>query len=156
MIAGGIATDSEDAVLIGNVRLKAGVFSHVLKEHSFKNENLYYRFVSDIDHGTHAVDVGGEPVSWADFLSPLAAQSDGASLQAEIPERDAQLADFIQDDLDACGVSPLDEQNVKLLNNVHPKEWIDPAGEGKYNLVVIGADSGGLVIRGNSPFMDGH
>ena len=145
MISGGIASDSEDAVRIGNVLLNAGVFSHVLKEHSFKNENLFYRFVSDMDHGKHAVDVEGEPVSWADFLSPLAAQSDGASLQAGIPERDAQLAEFKQDDLDACGVSPLDEQNVKLLDNVHPKEWIDPVGEGKYNLVVIGAGSGGLV-----------
>lgn len=145
MISGGIASDSEDAVRIGNVLLNAGVFSHVLKEHSFKNENLFYRFVSDMDHGKHAVDVEGEPISWADFLSPLAAQSDGASLQAGIPERDAQLAEFKQDDLDACGVSPLDEQNVKLLDNVHPKEWIDPVGEGKYNLVVIGAGSGGLV-----------
>ncbi|WP_163336086.1 mercuric reductase [Desulfopila sp. IMCC35008] len=43
------------------------------------------------------------------------------------------------------GVFPLDEHNVKLLNNVHPKEWTDPEPQDMYNLVVIGAGAGGLV-----------
>lgn len=40
---------------------------------------------------------------------------------------------------------PMDEQNVKLLDNVHPPEWIEPTHSGVYNLVVIGAGAGGLV-----------
>lgn len=40
---------------------------------------------------------------------------------------------------------PLDEHNVKLLDNVHPPEWIEPQFDGTYNLVVIGAGAGGLV-----------
>ncbi|NOX98143.1 MAG: FAD-containing oxidoreductase [Verrucomicrobia bacterium] len=145
MVAEGIATDAADAVRIGNVLLNAGVFSHVLKEHSFKNEKLFYRFASDAGHGEPAKDAEGEPVSWADFLSPLGFQSGKTSLQADIPDRDADLANFSQDELGACGVAPLDEHNVKLLDNVHPKEWIDPKGDNKYNLVVIGAGAGGLV-----------
>lgn len=43
------------------------------------------------------------------------------------------------------GVLPLDEHNLKLLDNVHPKEWVDPAPQDMYNLVVIGAGAGGLV-----------
>lgn len=34
---------------------------------------------------------------------------------------------------------------MALLDNVHPREWRDPEPEQRYNLVVIGAGSGGLV-----------
>lgn len=40
---------------------------------------------------------------------------------------------------------PMDHENVKLLDNVHPPEWIEPTFQGVYNLVVIGAGAGGLV-----------
>lgn len=40
---------------------------------------------------------------------------------------------------------PKDEENLKLLDNVHPREWIKPTFDGTYNLVVIGAGAGGLV-----------
>ncbi len=42
-------------------------------------------------------------------------------------------------------VTPRDEYNQKLLNNVHPEDWVNPTPEGRYNLVVIGAGAGGLV-----------
>ena len=47
----GVAADVEDALRIGNMLLTAGVFRHVLGEHSFKNEGLFYRFAADDDHG---------------------------------------------------------------------------------------------------------
>ncbi|MEK6195489.1 MAG: mercuric reductase, partial [Deltaproteobacteria bacterium] len=50
-----------------------------------------------------------------------------------------------QVDLEAIGVSPLDEHNAKLLDNVHPKKWLDPNPKSSYNMVVIGAGAGGLV-----------
>lgn len=40
---------------------------------------------------------------------------------------------------------PMDEENVRLLDNVHPPEWIESDFRGVYNLVVIGAGAGGLV-----------
>jgi pyruvate/2-oxoglutarate dehydrogenase complex dihydrolipoamide dehydrogenase (E3) component len=42
-------------------------------------------------------------------------------------------------------VVPLDENNRKLLNNVHPAGWINPEPASCYNLVVIGAGTAGLV-----------
>ncbi len=42
-------------------------------------------------------------------------------------------------------LSPLDEHNRKLLENVHPDDWINPRPAPRYNLVVIGGGTAGLV-----------
>ena len=42
-------------------------------------------------------------------------------------------------------VSPDDEYNRALLSNVHPPDWRNPEPAGRYNLVVIGAGTAGLV-----------
>jgi pyruvate/2-oxoglutarate dehydrogenase complex dihydrolipoamide dehydrogenase (E3) component len=40
---------------------------------------------------------------------------------------------------------PNDEHNRKLLDNVHPATWKNPDPAGRYNIVVIGAGTAGLV-----------
>lgn len=40
---------------------------------------------------------------------------------------------------------PDDAYNRKLLSQVHPDDWINPVPSGRYNLVVIGAGTAGLV-----------
>jgi pyruvate/2-oxoglutarate dehydrogenase complex dihydrolipoamide dehydrogenase (E3) component len=40
---------------------------------------------------------------------------------------------------------PADEYNRVLIENVHPPAWVDPEPAGKYNLVVVGAGTAGLV-----------
>lgn len=146
MVNEGIAGDEEDALRIGNMMLNAGVFHHVLDAHPFENKNLFYRFTVDEDHGTAARKPDGSAVSWADFVAPLSSEKDKPfSFQPAVPERDPDLADFAQVDLDACGIAPLDEHNLGLLDSVHPKQWLDPTPKPSYNLVVIGAGSGGLV-----------
>jgi len=40
---------------------------------------------------------------------------------------------------------PADEFNQELVGNVHPLDWINPQPSGRYNLVVIGAGTAGLV-----------
>lgn len=141
-----MAADDADAVRLGNMLLKAGLFHHVLKEHPFKNEGLFYRFAADEDHGAVATTAEGHPVRWADFLVPITGgDSDASSLQARIPERDPQLGHFAQVDLDAAGVSPLDRYNTALLDCVRPTRWLNPTPKSVYNLVVIGAGAGGLV-----------
>jgi pyruvate/2-oxoglutarate dehydrogenase complex dihydrolipoamide dehydrogenase (E3) component len=40
---------------------------------------------------------------------------------------------------------PFDQHNRKLAGNVHPPEWTNPTPSGRYNLVVIGAGTAGLV-----------
>src|SRR5688572_5318911 len=42
-------------------------------------------------------------------------------------------------------ISPLDEFNQQLLSQVHPADWVNPQPTGRYNLVVIGAGTAGLV-----------
>jgi len=42
-------------------------------------------------------------------------------------------------------ISPMDEHNRKLLSNVHPPDWVNPEPAGRYNLVVIGGGTAGLV-----------
>ncbi len=42
-------------------------------------------------------------------------------------------------------VLPDDEHNRKLVSNVHPSNWVNPEPDGRYNIVVIGAGTAGLV-----------
>jgi pyruvate/2-oxoglutarate dehydrogenase complex dihydrolipoamide dehydrogenase (E3) component len=42
-------------------------------------------------------------------------------------------------------VFPADEFNRALIENGHPQDWINPKPSGRYNLVVIGAGTAGLV-----------
>jgi pyruvate/2-oxoglutarate dehydrogenase complex dihydrolipoamide dehydrogenase (E3) component len=42
-------------------------------------------------------------------------------------------------------VTPWDAHNQELVSNVHPAEWINPTPDGRYNLVVVGAGTAGLV-----------
>jgi pyruvate/2-oxoglutarate dehydrogenase complex dihydrolipoamide dehydrogenase (E3) component len=48
--------------------------------------------------------------------------------------------------MDAYGqISPRDAHNLELLANVHPPDWKNPRPAPRYNLVVIGAGTAGLV-----------
>jgi len=42
-------------------------------------------------------------------------------------------------------LQPHDAHNQKLADNVHPSDWQNPEPDGRYNLVVIGAGTAGLV-----------
>lgn len=46
---------------------------------------------------------------------------------------------------DLIQLQPRDEHNQKLESNVHPSDWQNPTPDGRYNLVVIGAGTAGLV-----------
>ncbi len=43
-------------------------------------------------------------------------------------------------------LQPLDEYNKKLISYVHPPNWVNPTPQEKYDLVVIGAGTAGLVV----------
>ena len=53
----------------------------------------------------------------------------------------------------ALGLSPSDEHNLTLVDNVHPPNWQNPSPDGRYNLVVIGAGTAGLVAAGGAGAM---
>ena len=42
-------------------------------------------------------------------------------------------------------LQPFDKHNRELADNVHPSDWVNPTPNGRYNLVVIGAGTAGLV-----------
>lgn len=42
-------------------------------------------------------------------------------------------------------VDPMDQYNQLLVENVHPADWVNPGPAERYNLVVLGAGSAGLV-----------
>ncbi len=42
-------------------------------------------------------------------------------------------------------IEPNDPYNRDLLQNVHPADWVNPEPSGRYNLVVVGAGTAGLV-----------
>ena len=42
-------------------------------------------------------------------------------------------------------VQPWDAHNQKLAGNIHPADWRNPTPASRYNLVVIGAGTAGLV-----------
>jgi pyruvate/2-oxoglutarate dehydrogenase complex dihydrolipoamide dehydrogenase (E3) component len=42
-------------------------------------------------------------------------------------------------------LQPHDEHNRRLESHVHPPDWVNPSPSGRYNLVVIGAGTAGLV-----------
>src|SRR5688500_7560115 len=45
----------------------------------------------------------------------------------------------------AVAVAPPDEANIELVNRVHPPVWNNPQAASKYDLVVLGAGTAGLV-----------
>lgn len=42
-------------------------------------------------------------------------------------------------------LGPLDDHDLRLLANAHPPDWTNPEPRGRYNLVVLGAGTAGLV-----------
>lgn len=47
-------------------------------------------------------------------------------------------------------VHPMDKYNQKLVDNVHPPNWVNPKPVDCYDLVVIGAGTAGLVVAGGA------
>ena len=56
----------------------------------------------------------------------------------EDPIKEYRMSEFHQ-------LEPFDEHNRQLQANVHPADWQNPIPSGRYNLVVIGAGTAGLV-----------
>jgi pyruvate/2-oxoglutarate dehydrogenase complex dihydrolipoamide dehydrogenase (E3) component len=144
LVESGHARDLEQAEMIGNVLLNGDVFHHVLREHEFKNDHLFYRFTEDETHGRRAETSEGQPVSWEDFLGTSPGSERGSRLQPDLSDQDEGRSEMTR--ASAMEVDPLDAHNVELLDQVHPPAWVDPEPADRYNTVVVGAGTGGLVM----------
>jgi pyruvate/2-oxoglutarate dehydrogenase complex dihydrolipoamide dehydrogenase (E3) component len=47
--------------------------------------------------------------------------------------------------MNAPTMSPMDTWNTALLEHVHPAEWTNPRPEGRYNIVILGGGTAGLI-----------
>jgi pyruvate/2-oxoglutarate dehydrogenase complex dihydrolipoamide dehydrogenase (E3) component len=54
---------------------------------------------------------------------------------------------------DAAPVLPMDDANQRLIDHVHPPNWSNPAPSDRYDLVVIGAGTAGLVVAAGAAGM---
>lgn len=141
LVTSGTAQTRQDAINLGLLLQDAGIIEHCLRDHDFKDEELFYKFIPDSERGGRPRRQQGNLLSWADLISsPMKAGSD---LQPNLPQNsfdDQAPAQHVE-----SSFWPLDSHNVRLLDNVHPPEWIPPQFDGIYNLLVIGAGSGGLI-----------
>eukprot|EP01128_Nolandella_sp_AFSM9_P011751 TRINITY_DN867_c0_g2_i2.p1 TRINITY_DN867_c0_g2~~TRINITY_DN867_c0_g2_i2.p1 ORF type:complete len:839 (-),score=196.78 TRINITY_DN867_c0_g2_i2:160-2388(-) len=142
----GEATDRTHATEIGAELHLNSLLHHVTRDHTFKDESLYYRFLVDCDEKA----VTGSDSSWSEYASGSAMNSLGTSLPESESRGKLQPAMKVQGndiapELKQFELSPLDKWNLQLLDNVHPPDWKEPTPQDTYNLVVIGAGSGGLV-----------
>ena len=65
-----------------------------------------------------------------------------------IEGRKALIDSIAHDDVQAKrppDVPPMDDHNRALVDHVHPRDYVNPTPDGRYNLVVIGAGAAGLV-----------
>jgi len=143
------AATREDAVALGQMLVDNNIIAHVTKDHGFKDGTFFYRFK---DHDKKKKRVGDDEVklevsSWIDLM-PGSPGKD--NLLPDIPFGfvDESMEDIKY--LEKLEVAPLDEHNLKLLDNVHPPSWKDPLSDGTYNMVAIGAGAGGLVTAAGS------
>jgi pyruvate/2-oxoglutarate dehydrogenase complex dihydrolipoamide dehydrogenase (E3) component len=55
------------------------------------------------------------------------------------------VPEILEPTSEATIVEPWDVHNQALVGNVHPPDWVNPEPAGRYNLVVIGAGTAGLI-----------
>ena len=67
---------------------------------------------------------------------------DAATLPVETGSSTMTVDDRV---LEALDLAPADEHNRRLVEHVHPPKWTNPTPDGRYNLVVVGAGTAGLV-----------
>ena len=70
---------------------------------------------------------------------PLKSRSSGAATQA----KDDRAMNSVLDKFPQ--IQPFDEHNQALIAKVHPTDWTNPEPTGRYNMVVIGGGTAGLV-----------
>ena len=143
LVSSAAARDRDQAVMIGKVLVGAGYIHHVTRDHDFKDQELFYRFAADEDHGRRASFEDAREVSWSEFLGPAHSSSRKESRLPALSEYDEHPIDLAIED--TKGIEPADEHNAELLDQVHPRDWVNPEPEPRYNMVVIGGGTGGLV-----------
>ncbi|MBP0031150.1 mercuric reductase [Roseofilum sp. Guam] len=56
--------------------------------------------------------------------------------------------------MSSLNLSPIDQYNQQLIDQVHPQDWLNPTPAEQYDLVVIGAGTAGLVVAAGAAGLD--
>ncbi|GAB5357456.1 hypothetical protein AAMO2058_000376200 [Amorphochlora amoebiformis] len=164
LINEGLVETVKDGESLGEALIKAGEIVHVTKEHGLKNKGYFYYFAQDAPFhgGVTQRSSSSPPQSWTHLFHGLGKpqtrtdstyQPQIISALANGDLNSTAIDDLLNRELKQSGstlkklnISPLDKHNSTLLENVHPLSWKDPMPpKGKYNLVVLGGGTGGLV-----------
>ncbi len=111
------------------------------------------RSIADVAAGNVEKGIAGQIFFWvgliatilvAGFVTRLAKKS------LKVAETAGTAREHIAETTEPADTRPVrilpeDEHNKELLANVHPPDWINPEPAERYNLVVIGAGTAGLV-----------
>lgn len=114
------------------------------KDHSFKDEQLFYRFTVDDARAST------EHRRWSELIAPVFGDGDtdaaGFNPGPARLQRGNPLSDSVLNVIQSLHVTPLDAHNLKLLSNVHPPAWTSatPAPRCTY------------IAKGAPPFMRIH
>lgn len=148
LVEKGYAESRREAVAVGNVLLMQNYLHHVLRDHDFKDENLFYRFLADEPENA-IVRAGGELTSWSTYMPGAEANQGTVAVAASL---EGTLLPYLKSlDVDMTSrlrdihLSPMDAHNTTLLDHVHPAGWVNPDPEGVFNMLVVGAGAAGLV-----------
>eukprot|EP00484_Ammonia_sp_Unknown_P030185 CAMPEP_0197030630 /NCGR_PEP_ID=MMETSP1384-20130603/9829_1 /TAXON_ID=29189 /ORGANISM="Ammonia sp." /LENGTH=679 /DNA_ID=CAMNT_0042460017 /DNA_START=57 /DNA_END=2096 /DNA_ORIENTATION=- len=164
MVDSKLCESREEAVHLGQMLMAANVIRHVTSDHDFKDEKKFYMFTSDEpSHGQKAKnEETNEDWSWSDFIPGRFKKDDDENkynLQPTIEELNTEVTAAVDADelapKETFGISPLDEYNQLLLDNVHPVKWVPPKPQAKYNMVAIGAGAAGLVTAAGTAGLGG-
>ncbi len=115
--------------------------------------------VTELASGAPAGGAAKQALTWLGFAATVAVTIviarvarralDAATARrggvAAAGERPAAPAPAPPRDANAPLILPDDEHNRQLLSQVHPPGWTNPTPAGRYNLVVVGAGTAGLV-----------
>ena len=156
LIQSGSAASRQDAVELGKALQEMGIFEHVLRDHGFEDEYLFYRILGENERGAYAIDEKtGQKIKWSNFIGGIGVSDDNHSpWQPNFPRTD--FASLNPKDVHAAShVWPMDSHNTTLLDNVHPPDWNDPKanqsdGSSTYDMVAIGAGVGGLITAASA------
>ena len=94
------------------------------------------------DHRHHALVATVAPERGSAAAGPPAPRFDRGGRVTSHP-----IAQFVAGRAGGAGNVPDDDANRELALNVRPPDWVNPTPSGRYNLVVVGAGTAGLVRR---------
>ncbi len=128
---------------------------HVCRDHDFKDQHLFFRFMHDMKDKGHVLqpENGDPPKSWKQLLEQHPEMANRDIKPAELKQMLQGVSNFAEQDGELPHVM-LDPTSLEMYDNIRPLEWVDPEvpkemeGEKFYDMVAIGGGAAGMVTTG--------